>query len=266
MKKLKILGILGILMVVISMFSVVNADTGPKPTINIEFKNLPDGLLVSDLEVGLLTSCTDRENNTNPEDIKDFVLDNWEYDDDRLLWKSQHETSCSFTYFGVPTVYRIIVHVPGEEGYKVSDIIERKELIQNITLDLETMEVQGAITLESVVPTVVEGIICIALTLIIELLIAKCFRIKETKVLVITNICTQLALQILLNVGIKYIIALTIGEILVFLTEFFVYKKYIKSVESTKKIFGYTLVANVASCLIGIVTVICVAVVMLALA
>ena len=68
--------------------------------------------------------------------------------------------------------------------------------------------------------------------------------IKHVKVILITNIVTNILLQLLLNViSGNYFIKLILFEILVVFDEYLIYKKFMKS-ESTSKILIYTLIAN----------------------
>ena len=72
-------------------------------------------------------------------------------------------------------------------------------------------------------------------------------KLKNIKVLLITNAITNILLQLLLiYTPLSYILTFAILEILIFLTEYLIYKRYFKDI-SKQKIISYTLLANLAT-------------------
>lgn len=100
---------------------------------------------------------------------------------------------------------------------------------------------------------IVEMAIALIITVTAEMVIALIMKLKNNiKLIIITNIVTNIILQTLLiiipPVG-SYIIRFIITEIVVIVSEYLIYKKYIKE-QSTKKILSYTLIANLVTALL----------------
>ena len=99
----------------------------------------------------------------------------------------------------------------------------------------------------------------VVVTILIELLIALCFQIKkkrELKIIVLTNIATQILLNFMLQMLSVYYISVfaflcyTLLEIAVIYIEAKIYQKYMKD-HSKGELIGYATVANILSLLIG---------------
>lgn len=87
-----------------------------------------------------------------------------------------------------------------------------------------------------------------------EVVTALLFRLRGKRLvaIVIVNACTQITMRILyLALPFTYLLETIILEVLVYSAEFIVYKKRFKDV-STAKILAYTVTANTASLLLGI--------------
>ena len=123
---------------------------------------------------------------------------------------------------------------------KVSDEIIKKDFSSKVTLDYNNMifESDSSLNLKNI-------FLILLITIIVEIVIALLMKyIKHVKVILITNIVTNILLQLLLNViSGNYFIKLILFEILVVFDEYLIYKKFMKS-ESTSKILIYTLIAN----------------------
>ena len=78
------------------------------------------------------------------------------------------------------------------------------------------------------------------------------FRGKRLLIILITNTCTQIIMRLLyLVLPFTYLIETIILEIMVYVTEFLIYKKCFKQ-EGVAKIVCYTVIANTLSLLLGI--------------
>ena len=78
------------------------------------------------------------------------------------------------------------------------------------------------------------------------------FRGKRLLIILATNTCTQILMRLLyLVLPFTYLIETIILEIMVYVSEFLIYKKYIKQ-EKTATIVCYTVIANTLSLLLGI--------------
>ena len=135
----------------------------------------------------------------------------------------------------------IIIMINNDTGkIKVSDEIIKKDFSSKVTLDYNNMifESDSSLNLKNI-------ILILLITIIVEVVIALLMKyIKHVKVILITNIVTNILLQLLLNViSGNYFIKLILFEILVVFDEYLIYKKFMKS-ESTSKILIYTLIAN----------------------
>ena len=123
---------------------------------------------------------------------------------------------------------------------KVSDEIIKKDFSSKVTLDYNNMifESDSSLNLKNI-------FLILLITIIVEVVIDLLMKyIKHVKVIMITNIVTNILLQLLLNViSGNYFIKLILFEILVVFDEYLIYKKFMKS-ESTSKILIYTLIAN----------------------
>ena len=91
-------------------------------------------------------------------------------------------------------------------------------------------------------------------SIIIEVIVAALFKIKGKKLLtvLIVNTCTQVLMRVLyMIVPLGYVIETIIFEILVYGSEFLIYKKYFKD-KKASTILIYTVVANTISLILGI--------------
>jgi hypothetical protein len=78
------------------------------------------------------------------------------------------------------------------------------------------------------------------------------FRGKRLLIILLTNTCTQIIMRLLyLVLPFTYLIETIILEIMVYVTEFLIYKKYLKQ-EKTTTIGWYTVIANTLSLMLGI--------------
>ena len=90
----------------------------------------------------------------------------------------------------------------------------------------------------------------------VEVLVAKAFQIHKTGAIITTNLITQILMRfafytLLGTVFTSYVWLVILLEIVVYAVEFVVYRKIIKEI-SFKRILVYTIVANTASLLVGI--------------
>ncbi len=99
------------------------------------------------------------------------------------------------------------------------------------------------------------SIIVMIISIVTEFLVALIFRFKGKQLLniLIVNACSQLIMRTLyLVLPFPYLIETVILEVIVYTTEFLIYKKRFADVK-TSKILTYTIVANTFSLLFGII-------------
>lgn len=127
---------------------------------------------------------------------------------------------------------------------KLSNVINRTEFTSNISIDTAEMTIQKSSSIKLIIYNILKVEI---LTLIIEMFIALIMKLKHLKIIMLTNLCTNFILQILLMIlPISYYITFGILEILVIILEYAIYKKFISDVPK-KKIITYTITANLMS-------------------
>ena len=150
----------------------------------------------------------------------------------------------TFSYFGTPDTYKVFVWNKNTGVIKLSNAINRTEFTSNISIDTAEMTIQKSSSIKLIIYNILKVEI---LTLIIEIFIAVIMKLKHLKVIILTNLCTNLIFQILLVISpISYYITFSILEILVMIVEYIVYHKFIKDT-SNKKLISYTIIANVMS-------------------
>ncbi|ACL77525.1 hypothetical protein [Ruminiclostridium cellulolyticum] len=274
----------------ISNYNTVNADTGPKPTLEITVVNPQDSSYYLDLlgKDGEYLNATDGNkeyDNMHDQPIYKYNKDGWkaihmrtwllngkltgdpvEKDTNGKVLTMRH----SFGYVGVPEVFKIIIQ-KSDGTIQVSDIIHNTYFNAYVKYDMKTNKVL------SVRGNILQGgikfgdeffkyyMIRLLVTLILEVFFAiPFFYLKAKRLLIIVgvNIITQTLLtfgmifdypilhKMPFNMG--YLTVLAIGEVLVFLAEYLAYIKLFGKADK-REIAAYTFVANAASMIAGFV-------------
>ena len=256
-----------LMILIISIVAIpinVFADTGPKPSIEVNIKNLK----TKNYLVDLFVYDKDGENYKSPADYNGGGLTEEEIEKLHKLnfdgWISSgtrwsryimfadcagnKDFKNNFGYFGTPTRYKIVIINEDTGEVKISKEIVRKDFNSVVTIDYEDMKV--AQTNTNIVKTIIITAIVLILTIVIELGIALLFKTKNYITIAITNLISNVLLQtILLVFTNNYIKLFIIGEILVIGAELLVYLLRFKKL-SKAKIITYTLVANLATILV----------------
>ncbi len=236
----------------------VLADTGPKPTINVTLKNMKDSNYLIDLmsdfsnKENLIDGIVERYNDYKERNIYTYHEDNWYATAirDFLLWgniegNSTHEHS--FTYFGVPSEFKVIIEF-SDGTLKVSEKIQKTSFNFDVTIDVNDMKVISKTEDKNSVWNFIK---IIALTIVVETLIAFLFKTGKyyfiAVVNLITNACLQLAMMYLVTVS-NYIWYFIGFELIVVGLEYLFYIKNLKI--SKTKILIYTLVANLVTAIL----------------
>ncbi len=167
-----------------------------------------------------------------------------------LLWGKcagniEHEHF--YNYFGTPDTYKVVIINNDTGEIKITDVIHRTDFQSNITIDIDTIGVVTKTNTSNIIKTVAISLI---LTIVAEIIIALIMKIKNIKTIFITNLITNIILQLsLIYMPIPYMITFIIMEILVILSEYLIYKKHFNNI-TKNKIISYTLIANIASALL----------------
>ena len=256
-----------LLMLIISIVAIpvnVFADTGPKPSIEVNIKNLETKNYLIDLFV----YDKDGENYKSEADynggglteeqinkLHELNFDGWISSGTR--WSryimfadctGNEKFQNNFGYFGTPTRYKIVIVNNDTGEVKISEEIVRKDFNSVVTIDYNDMKV--AETSTNILKTLIIAAIVLILTIVIELGIALLFKTGNYITIAITNLISNVLLQALLIVfANNYLIAFIIGEVLVIGAELLVYLLKFKKVKK-QKIIAYALVANLATILV----------------
>ena len=235
MKKL-VLFVIIFLFVQIIIIPNAFADTGAKPSISIDIKNLNTDNYLIDLLVnkndnsekhwksidGSVSEKKDYSNidyNGNGEqysrtynDLKNITIDELKqlYDIDYDGWISESTrwgeyllfADCKgndkyhheFGYFGTPEHYKVVIINNDTGKTKVTDEIHRKDFNSKIIIDYETMKVKNVSLFDT--NNIKNVLMTLFITIAVELIIGLLFGLKKyTKLIVITNMVTNLSLQ-----------------------------------------------------------------------
>ena len=268
----------------------VSADMGPKASITVRVTNLPDQEVYLDLLIEQPPFLNEEgfrygryEWGEDPEYydqkmlgvLKSYNVDGWRtalvtgtwqplWGELRLSIEDGAATS-NFGYFGVPDRFKIIA-VTESGDVVVSNVIDKKMFESVVDFDFVT----GAAKEKSPVALIVRQFaITLPITLAIEALILLAFRFslrQNWKPFLIINICTQAAL----HAGIYFSTSLLgmfgglfayVGiEFLIFIAEAVLFAFLLKQHSKLRRVL-YSISANAASFVIGIVLLIFFAVV-----
>ena len=264
------------------------ADSGPKPSVRIQFKNMGD-----DLCYGTLLS---KEKCTGPARVWDGTARNEQlYDLDRSIWKAfvdykdpdgyyflqrgwtvSETGEIAWTYYP-PGNFKILLYYPETKTFVSSGIYERYAFDTYYTVDMEGVRI-GSVEYNEDLSTnerinayrsynyrkeLLSLAVRILLTIAIEMAVALLFGFlqkKQLKILALVNITTQLLLNLLLNIihynagPLIFIISYVFFEVIVFALEAGLYCKLLKKVSEKEENWYYILysfVANSASFWVG---------------
>lgn len=257
----------------------VQADMGPKPSVEINLTGLGEQTAV----VTLLSKnkqngpwSADHVNGTS-EGVNDLGLKNFT-DPDGWYYLNNHEVitgsgSFAWTYYP-PEPFKVLIWFPESNGYAESVVTKRYAFHSTYHIDLAQVEP----SVGEIAPLQLQSgsrwgwlpssmlLIRLALTLLIEILIALAFAYRKKKQLmpiVLVNIATQLGLTLFLSVIewqaglLASSFLLIVGEFAVFLIEAFLFAKIMSrptmpEPRKASRAVTYALVANTASLLIGL--------------
>lgn len=278
MKKITLM-LLCIIVMTVMFPLTASADTGPKPSVVIDFIGLEGKtyyatLLSSVKSTGPFSALNDNKDYAHykkgDEDYEIF-LKFAGYQDNEGFYFLQFFKDCtqthqlSWTYYP-PQEFKILLYFPETDSFIVSvTSYERYAFDSYFTAKVSGASLSAETSYNYSVETL-SLIVSIVLTIITELGIALLFGFRERKqiyFITLVNVITQIALNFALNVinyqseEMAFIIFYFVLEIAVFITEANLYNWYLKK-NSLKEISdwkpcGYALTANTASFALGIV-------------
>lgn len=256
------------------------ADMGPKPSVRVTFKNLPEepvyGTLLSASRSTGPSSAWDGTPGDAEAKPGDEDYDLWkafaDYKDPDGYWFLQEWWDCSngqlnWTYYP-PSDFKILLYFPESGTFASSQICQRYAFDSYFNATLEN----GALTAKAnhqIQLTEVWGLLCrMALTVAVELLIGLLFWPWEKAVfrlLVWVNVLTQLLLNLALNVYVHFhgTFLFTLApvyfllEVAVMVIETQAYNKRMPDAVGGEipmgKALGYSMFANIASFVLGLI-------------
>jgi hypothetical protein len=251
------------------------ADTGPKPSVAVDFKGLENEtyyatLLSQTASTGPFNATIEDDLIYVPENVSAEYLD--EYIEDYNLrckfasyedvdgyyfldfYGDCSETSQFVWSYHPPSNFKILLYFPEKDSFMVSAEIYESYAFRSYYTAYITEEIQaaanynGGMTVEksyNYVREIIFFLIRIIVTIVIELLIALLFGFRAKKqilVILIVNIITQFVLNILLNVinynygALMFLITYVLAEVGIIILEAVVYYIYLNKYSTKKKI------------------------------
>lgn len=280
MKKI-IAGITAVLMMLLLPVIPVSADTGPKPTVSIDFEGIEEGeyyvTLLSEEESTGPWSVENLSEYGTGEDA-DVFKKFCEYKDEDGFYFLGNMEECSesnqfiWGYYP-PQTFKILIYFPEDDSFAVSGIYERYAFHSYFTAQINGNSVENVTLKEVKAEKTYDysweliSLICrIVITIVIEVLLALIFKIRKAKPLLailITNIVTQTILNIALNLIAYYngssglILSYLMMELMVYVIEGCIYGSFIPKLYNgnytKRKAWMYALLANAVSFIMGYV-------------
>jgi len=278
--KKRIAAVALIMLMISSLMGIcASADMGPKPSVNIEFPNTDRTFYVTLLSKNASTGPyshdgleyhRERYEDTDSETLEAFDRFAAYNDSDGFYFLGYLERCNSESDFGwgyyPPYTFKILVYYPDTDSFAVSESMDRYAFNSYYTADITDGEIMTEKKYDYLTE-ILEMLARIVITLLVEIVIALPFGLfygKRRKVIVITNLVTQVLLNLTLNI-ISYsggwmleMFAYAMLEIAVFVIEGIVYtlmfKKYATDLQPAPrawKTWLYALAANAASLGIG---------------
>ncbi len=249
-----------------------HADTGPKPSVRINFENMGEEVCY-----GTLLSKTDSTGPSsawdgNPEHIYNYDLDIdiWQafvdYEDVDGYYFLQEGWLCSeskelnWTYYP-PSSFKILLYYPELDTYTVSGIYERYAFDSYFRVTMDGLEIKSVDDKAYDFTWELISLACrVVVTIALELAIALLFGLRQKKLIMTilgVNVVTQIGLNVALNIinynrgAYMFVFCYVLLEILVFIVESVAYTVlFRKSSEpqiSKKRTVSYALIANIVS-------------------
>ncbi len=247
----------------------VHADSGPKPSIDLEVTDAPDDYYIALLgkirygqtRVNSKLKVDDVTTQKVEDYLKDFQYEGWGFFESPLgdnLYRRNETGEYQFWYM-VPNPFRVIlIDMNGE--VHMSDVLHQWEYNAECTFDFHTGTLiehrAGAIMKRALI---VGG--CYGVTLIIEFLVLiGLFPVNKKNLFWfwLANTVTNIPLNIFLlhaNIGPGIYIIWFLLELLIILIEGIIYTSHLidkKGSKSAARAFGYSAIANVLSAFAGV--------------
>ena len=264
--------------------SVALADTGPKPAVSVNVKNLGGAkcyaTLLSEREQYGPYCTTEIEKRWDEMRAETAV---WEafaaYKDPdgffflQELWDLRYVPKYAWEYHP-PRIFKVLLYWPDEGRFAVSEITEAKDFYSLFEVDASEVRFADGSNIGTIAVKSVDSysyriwafVSRVIITLAVELLIALAFLFRtkrEWLVIIATNILTQIALGIFATISVvrggrdmQFFVTLAFLEIGVAIIEAVVYILFLRKASGKKRglwvYVVYALVANAASYFVGL--------------
>jgi len=258
----------------ICIITIVNADVGPKPSLEIMVKNAPDSLYYLDL---LIDYSDDHlyqfieEDEIEDKDmyntLKNYESDGWRpalatgtrvpLHGNLVGVKEGEYTKHYFSYMGVPDRFKIIIVNSEDEIIVSENVLERRSFNTKVYFDCDTRLIKEK---SYILSTFMQLLPTCLLTLLIEgiILLLFGFSLKlNWKPFLIINVITQVLLTIIVNISMYIfgimlaILAFIAFEWVIVVGEAILFSKYLKQ-HSKKRRVLFAITANIASLFAGL--------------
>lgn len=255
--------------------SDINADVGPKPSLEITVKNPPESEYYLDLLVDyssdyLYDNIRDTEGYSGKryDVLKGYNADGWrpalvtgtrvplrgkltgEKNGDNMVH--------NFSYVGVPDRFKVIIVTSDNEVIVSENIVDRKAFNSKVYFDCSTKRLWESSALLSYA---LQFLSTCSLTLIIEGLILILFRFsmkQNWRTFLLVNIITQVLLTIVVFGAMHFyglllgILAYAAFEWVILIVEAILFAKYLSQHSKRRRIM-FAITANIASFLLGLI-------------
>lgn len=271
-----------VLAVLVSLAVTVWGDTGPKPSVRVEFENMDDvlcyGTLLSERESTGPASAWDGD----PDHARHNGMEGYEYQAlDEATWQKfvdyedadgyyflqegwivSDEQELAWTYYP-PNPFKILLYFPETDTFMTSGVYERYAFDSYFTVDMEQTDENGLLLAKRSYeygPEIFALLCRMVITVVLEMAIALVFGFREKKQLLLllgVNVVTQVILNVLLHciyhqsgpwAAVFYYV---IFELVVFAIEAVVYAIFLRRLSSKPKRVWfcvlYAVVANLVS-------------------
>ncbi|NLI93958.1 MAG: hypothetical protein GX434_17705 [Peptococcaceae bacterium] len=255
-----------LILLVILQTNAVYADAGPKPSIVIEAKNMPDKLCYMDLLVERQASATINNEFDSPKYNQKLVSMLKEYHQDGMspllvngLMRTHGDIICdikngesttNYSYM-VPDQFKIIM-VSEDGNTVVSNLIERKSFNSVVSFDYTASKGNEVPFYKNIfLPFILTCII----TILIEGIVLFLFRFnlrENMKAFLLINISTQILLYIMISLGmtmlgiIGALFFYLLAEMIIFILEAILFCRFLTQHSKVRRIV-YSITSNFAS-------------------
>ena len=156
-----------------------------------------------------------------------------------------------FFNYAIPYKYKLVIINNDTGETKVSNVVNRKYFTSYVTIDYNTMKVRQHGSIINIFDSIINILMVLFTTILVEIIVAFIMKMKNTKIILATNLVSNIILQLILILVpvVPYLLKFIFMEILVVLFEFLIYKKYMKN-QPHNKILLYTLIANILTALL----------------